>query len=520
VLAPVYVVGGASVGFLGVGFAVSLASSIVGNVFWAIALACFIALPFSFVGGLLRWRVSRAGVRMLLDSGGETGSRDAEGSLRLALGDPSLRLAYWLEEERCYVDCQGELLEPGSEGEGRLTTEISYEERPLAAIEYDASLSHEPELLEEVVATARLTLEKDRDVERLRRSEARGRALLSVLPDAMIRTNREGVYLEVQGNRGGLVRPAEELIGLSIRETLSPDLVERVLACVDRTLATGKLQTLEYDLDLRGERRSFEARMIPSGADEVVSVVRDFSNERRLREELTVRLSELRASRARIVEAGDAERRRLERNLHDGAQQHLVSLSIALRLAQARIATDPVAATEILDGASDELASALEELRELARGLHPAVLSDRGLEAALDGLAQRAPLPVEIETELDRRLPPAVEAAAYYLVAESLTNIVKHSNATQAHVRVICDDGLATVEVCDDGRGGADAEAGSGLRGLADRLAALDGQFAIASPLGKGTAVRAILPVPPSEDESPGRATDVTAGHGAPAALS
>ena len=144
---------------------------------------------------------------------------------------------------------------------------------------------------------------------------------------------------------------------------------------------------------------------------------------------------ELRASRARIVAAGDDERRRLERNLHDGAQQRLVALSLALRLAQAKLESDPAAASELLAGASEELAQALEELRELARGIHPAVLTDRGLSAALEGLAARTPLPVELTT-LDERLPEPIEAAAYYVVSEAITNVVKHADATSVDVRL------------------------------------------------------------------------------------
>jgi PAS domain S-box-containing protein len=291
-LAPVYVSGGGAALFLIVGFGMNFVSPVVSNVFWALALACFIALPFCFIGGLLRWRLTRAGTRMLLDAGAASPS-EAEESLQRALGDPSLRLAYWVEEEHGYVDARGDPLDVSSRRDGRLTTTISDEGLPLAAIEYDASLSHEPELLEEVLAAVRLTLEKERTQQVVRVGEARSRALLSVLPDAMIRTNRDGVYLEVQGNRAALVRPAEDLIGLSVRDTLPPYLVELVLATIERTLATGELQTLEYELEVDGVLRSFEARMIPSDEDEVVTVVRDFTAERQLRHELSTRLAQL-----------------------------------------------------------------------------------------------------------------------------------------------------------------------------------------------------------------------------------
>jgi PAS domain S-box-containing protein len=201
---------------------------------------------------------------------------------------------------------------------------------------------------------------------------------------------------------------------------------------------------------------------------------------------------QLAASRARIVEAGDAERRRLERNLHDGAQQRLIATSLNVRLA-ARRAND-AELRAMLDSAGDELALALEELRELARGLHPAILSDHGLKAAVEALAERAPLPVEVDVTLDDRLPEPVEAAAYYVVAEALTNVAKYAQASVARVRVHRALGQALVEVADNGVGGADERGGSGLRGLVDRVEALGGRLSVASRIGAGTTVRAELP--------------------------
>jgi signal transduction histidine kinase len=204
---------------------------------------------------------------------------------------------------------------------------------------------------------------------------------------------------------------------------------------------------------------------------------------------------ELTASRARIVQAGDAERRRLERNLHDGAQQRLVALALTLRLAESRLPDDPAAAKALLAQASDDLALGLEELRELARGIHPAILTDRGLAPALEALADRAAVPVRVEGLPDERLPEPIEAAAFYVVAESLTNVAKYASATEARVGVSRDNGLVVVEVSDDGVGGADASKGSGLRGLADRVEALGGRLAVASEAGRGTTVRAELPL-------------------------
>jgi signal transduction histidine kinase len=203
---------------------------------------------------------------------------------------------------------------------------------------------------------------------------------------------------------------------------------------------------------------------------------------------------QLTASRARIVQAGDAERRRLERNLHDGAQQRLVTHSLSLRLALSKIRDDPAGAQELLEASASELSLALEELRELARGLHPAILSDRGLGAALEALATRAPVPVDLGDVPAERLPPSVEAAAYYVVAESLTNVAKYAEARSAHVSVMRRDGIAIVEVKDDGVGGADATRGSGLRGLADRVEALQGRLVVTSEKGRGTRVRAEIP--------------------------
>jgi PAS domain S-box-containing protein len=228
---------------------------------------------------------------------------------------------------------------------------------------------------------------------------------------------------------------------------------------------------------------SGHARVLVSGAD-----VTD-----RKRQE-----AEVRASRSRIVAATDAARRRLERNLHDGAQQRLAALSLSLRLAESRLPDEPDGALQILASARAELTQALEELRELARGLHPNVLTDRGVGPALEALVVRSPIPVEIDVP-DERFSPAVEAAAYFVVAEALTNVVKYAGASFAEVRIVHDDeGEAIViDVADDGIGGADPARGSGLEGLVDRIASLDGAFELTSPPGGGTRVRATIPTAP-----------------------
>jgi PAS domain S-box-containing protein len=203
----------------------------------------------------------------------------------------------------------------------------------------------------------------------------------------------------------------------------------------------------------------------------------------------------LAASRARLVEVGDAERQRLERNLHDGAQQRLVALALQLRLVDARIARDPDAAREDLASAREHLDNALAELRELARGIHPAVLTDRGLKSAVDSLANRAPVPMEVADVPETRFPEPVEAAAYYLIAEAVTNVAKYARATHVAVSVRPVNGHLFVRVTDDGVGGADPSAGTGLRGLSDRVEALHGRLRVDSPRNGGTHISADIPI-------------------------
>ena len=213
----------------------------------------------------------------------------------------------------------------------------------------------------------------------------------------------------------------------------------------------------------------------------------------RLEADLRRRVVDLRESRARIIAAGDAERRRLERDLHDGAQQRLVGLALRLRLARRRVPDDAEAAP-LLEEAMEELSETLGELRELARGIHPALLADRGLDAALPALARRSAVPVELVGVPGERLPAPVETAAYFVVAEALTNVAKYALASRAEVSVSRVNGRAVIEVRDDGVGGADPSGGSGLRGLADRVGALDGRLVVESPAGLGTRVRAEIP--------------------------
>ena len=338
-------------------------------------LVLLASVPFAFLAGLMRSRLSRAAavsdlVSRLGEADRRQGLRDA---LADGLGDPTLSLAYWVPGLQRYVDASGEPVELDGDDAG--DTYVEHDGEPVAVIRHDPALADEPELLQGVAAAAALALENER-----------------------------------------------------------------------------------------------------------------------LAVELRARVEELRASRARIVEAADEERRRLERDLHDGAQQRLVSLALNLRLAGAKLDTDPVAARGLLDESADELADATTELRELARGLHPAVLSDRGLRPALEALAGRAPVPVELEGPAAERLPPAIESASYFVVAEALTNVARYAQASRAQVVVSRSNGRLEVEVRDDGVGGADPDSGSGLRGLADRVAALDGRLEVVSPPGEGTVVRAVIP--------------------------
>lgn len=344
------------------------------NWFFLVAL---LLVPLSFLYGLLRTRLGGTVGRLVVEL--EESPDDVEQSLRRALGDPSLRVAYAAPDG--FVDAAGHRIELSDQGNQALTM-IKHDEKVVGALLHDASLQEDPGHLEGVAAAAGLAIETATSLRLLSASEERNRALLDAI----------------------------------------------------------------------------------------------------------------RRSRARIVEAGDAERRRLERNLHDGAQQRLVSLSLTLRLAQSKLGSDTAAVGEILSSASVELAFALEELRELARGIHPAVLTDRGLGPALESLVNLAPIPVELSSVPSKRLPGSVEAAAFYVVSESLANVAKYAKASAARVSVLSDNGCAIVEVVDDGVGGADAALGSGLRGLADRVESLDGRLEVTSELGCGTCVRAEIP--------------------------
>jgi signal transduction histidine kinase len=335
-----------------------------------------IVIPVAVLSVMLRTRMARAGVADLVFEMGQTPTpARLRAALAHALGDPSLKVAYWAPIEDRFVDAAGEPIELPEEGTGQAVTMLERNGVREAAIIHDAILLEEPGLIASVASAMRLAVENDR------------------------------LTAAVEGQ-----------------------------------------------------------------------------------------LEEVRASRARIVEAGDRERRRVERDLHDGAQQRLISLSLELRVARNALgdSADP-ALRRSLDRAADEAMAALSELRDLALGIHPLILTESGLGEAVESLADRTSVDVSVDIGSERYLP-AVEGAAYFVISEALANVTKYAKATKATVRV---RGLAdrlTIEVSDDGIGGADPHAGSGLRGLADRLAALDGTITVGSPVGGGTTISAQIP--------------------------
>jgi len=363
-----------------------------------------------------------------------------------------------------------------------------------------------PELLARVRAGVRAAQQRSDD--------ALLRALVVNVPGAIYRSawhaNHTIVLIsdEIERITG---YPPENFIASAKRTVMSiihADDRERVAEAVAHADDEQRPFVLEY----RVVRADGEVRWVldrgqlvhgPGGRVWMDGAIFDITERRRAEEALrrreieAARTAELRASRTRIVEAADAARRRIERDLHDGAQQRLVTMALDVRMARARLDRDPASAAPFLDRLAEELSQASAELRELARGIHPAVLTERGLGPAIETLAARAPVPVEVEGLPEERLPPVVEATAYFTVSEALTNVAKYAEASHATVRLGREDGALVVEVEDDGVGGAAAATGSGLSGLADRVGACDGTLVVDSPPGRGTVLRAVLPVAP-----------------------
>ncbi|HEU5206697.1 MAG TPA: histidine kinase [Gaiellaceae bacterium] len=341
-----------------------------------LVVGAYALLPFAFSIGLLRERLAQSAVADLVaDLGRSPSAADLRRGLVRALGDSSLVLGVWSDDEQRYANLEGVPVELPTDDPRRAVTMLEHDGRRLGAIVYDAALRDDPGLVEAASAAARLALENER-----------------------------------------------------------------------------------------------------------------------LRDELRAQLADVQASRARIVEAGTAERRRLERDLHDGAQQQLVRLSLLLQLARSRAGGDRNELPALLSEAGDLAKQALGEIRALAQGLHPAIVTEEGLSGALEWLAESATLPVRVLEAPEERLPESVEMAAYFVASEALANIAKHAQARSATVQASRRNATLVIEIVDDGVGGADPSRGSGLRGLADRVAALDGRLGIESPPGSGTRIHVEIP--------------------------
>jgi signal transduction histidine kinase len=301
------------------------------------------------------------------------------------------------------------------------------------------------------------------------------KALVVDIADDLASGRGVAIRIGINGE-GGLVAAASE------RDDF-PTAIEQLLL----SLAANQAATAFENACLIQERRKAETELREASDELEVKVAERTA-------ELDKSRAELAASRARIVTAADETRRRIERDLHDGVQQQLVAAILELRTIEAAAPpTDQL--KEQLAGAASDLASALDELVEISRGIHPAVLAKGGLMAALKTLARRSPVPVDLELRMRTRLPAPIEVAAYYVVSEALTNIAKHAQASAARVTVAVREGILELSIRDNGRGGVDTNRGSGLIGLTDRVDALDGTIEIASPIGEGTALRVMLPV-------------------------
>jgi PAS domain S-box-containing protein len=493
VLGPVYLASGAALAFLLLANVFSTFSRRTEIILSPIFLVAFATIPFAFLLGILRSRLAPRSVADLAVAVAQRAPlRDA---IAEALGDPTLELAYAVDDGRLLVDRDGRRFDLPDSRSGRTATNVGVDGRTVGALVHDASLDERPELLRSVAATVGLALDNERLETELRAQYDFLVAVVDTAPSLLVSLDTGGTIrnLNSAATTAGGYHEVDEVRGRRFWDVFIDD-GERA-AMVERFRAAApSFPPAEYEnafLDAQGARRVIAWRSAPV-VDDTGAVVRivcgglDITERKRQEQEL-------RASRTRLVAAGDEARRRLERDLHDGAQQRLVSLSISLRLAQAKAESSPAEARLLLEQASDELARALDELRELARGIHPAVLTDRGLAAALETLVARAPVPVALDPP-SRRLPVPIEAAAYYVVAEALTNAVKHARAGGIDVTVSVPNGSVVVEVSDDGVGGADPRGGSGLSGLADRVAALDGSLRVESPAGGGTRVVAEIP--------------------------
>jgi signal transduction histidine kinase len=543
-LLPVLAFGKLSLIIFAAGLALAPLSSNAAVLGIGIGLLVSVALPISFLGVMLHGRLARAAVgELLVELREGRDAPDLQDALRRALGDTSLELARRDAEGR-FVDGGGRTIAlPPADG-ARVATPILHQGETVGALVHDRSLRLRPELLDAVGAAAGFALANERALETVQRADAELRRLADeqaalrrvatlVAADAPPDDVFQAVTAEVcllLGIPSAVLERFEgdrraTIVGLFGEDSTSGFAVGDVLRLEEGMAAwtvlhegaVGRAESYEgIPGDVARRMRTGGFRLVVAVPITVAgatwgALVAALRGEERLSSETELRLEqfaalvamalasaqardELAASRRRIVDAGDAERRRLERNLHDGAQQRLVGLSMGLRLAQRKLLDAPGEADELLTATSAELTEAIADLRELAQGIHPAVLTDRGLGEALEVLAARTPIPVSLDLSLPRRLPDAVEVAAYYVASEALANVVKHSGASSARVRADGTNGCAEIEVADDGAGTADVS-GSGLRGLRDRVETLDGHLYVASAPGRGTVVRAELPL-------------------------
>src|SRR5829696_934805 len=372
----------------------------------------------------------------------------------------------------------------------------------LGVIEFFSAEPHEPD--GETLATMAIlgdqigqAVERRRDAETLREKEARHRAMLDAALDCVVTMDHEGRVVDFNpAAERTFGYSAPDVAGREMAELIvPPELRDRHRRGLARYVATEEAVLLDRRLEITGMRSDGTTfpveltitRIDVPGPPTFTGYLRDITDRKEAE-------AELKASRVRIVKAADEARRQLERDLHDGAQQRLVELALDLHMARARLDDEPARAQELLDAALGDLEAATRELRELARGIHPAALTEGGLRPALEALASRSSIPARLVAIPDGRFPAQVEATAYFSVAEGLTNAARHAAAANVEVEVTLVDGRMRVEVRDDGRGGAETAAGSGLRGLADRVAALDGEVDVVSPTSGGTVLRVEIP--------------------------
>ncbi len=372
----------------------------------------------------------------------------------------------------------------------------------IGAIEVLTTEVHEPEpaLLETMEGLGGQIgqfIERRRAENLLLEEGERRRAMLDSALDCIVSMDHLGRVVEFNpAAERTFSYSRDEVLGEDMAELIIPPAYrERHRTAFARYVETGVGSILDRRIEITGMRSDGSefpveltiTRIDLPGPPVFTGFLRDITERKRAERELL-------ESRRRIVEAADAARRRLERDLHDGAQQQLVSLAMTLRLGRKKLDDDPAAAAELLDEASEELSRATAELRELARGIHPAVLTEGGLEPALQTLVARSPTKARALEVPSERLPSQVEATAYFVVAEALTNVARHAETAETSVAVARNGAGLVVEVRDDGPGGADASSGSGLRGLADRVAAVEGVLRVESPDGGGTLIRAEIP--------------------------